>query len=809
MFVKRWITAIWIFCLSFTHAQDKTGIDRLFSSGQYDSVVACYRNLSLQQSLSSFGTSILHKIAKSFFYIGQPREALQIYQELTEQIPQDHLAYTAMLMDYALVLTETGQYRLSDSILHSVKAWLQPDSATRQKAEWYNRLGVLRVRQARYQEAKPLFDTALCIAVLLNDTALLSVLYTHMGMAERETGYFSKALGYYQRAWMIDSLRQNPYDLAVDALNIANVYNELGQFRKSLRYYEKAESCYTKIGDTTGLCLVYANKAVAYEEMGELSSSQQALRKALSMDRGDDLLGRAGMDLNLGILMIRQNEFEKAIPVLDSAYHLFSRLSRPVEQAYALCYTGRARSRLQDYAEAESNFREAIGLMQKSETPESGWIVYYEYARSAYHHGNITHALTLLDTTLQLTEKLRIRGGEEHLLTHFFENEFQQAYRFYAYLLIQKGCTRTALQISEKIKTRLIGQVTDTLFSGSSLSPVIRYFYYDSLWFAFMIKGDFVHVHPLKPGNAIPRLCADYYRLLSGGVNDERLKKTARKLYAILLQPLLKEWPDLQTLTIVPDGYLYYVPFETLIAGERYLIEDYPVRYLPSVESEKSFRQRWFNLYHHKLSSYLFFQSDYREMHDERYGELLPDLPSVIKEREHLQLHFRGESVHFYADPVFKSAVEKLNGRFADIVHIAAHAIHHVLYPEKSGLVFAGDRALGEDGFLTADEISRFSIQARLVVLSACQTSLGELLAGEGMTGLTRAFLVAGAASVISTLWKIEDLSAALIMERFYYYHKICRESVAKALQKAKSDGIRSGTLLPHQWGAYVLWGAD
>ena len=102
------------------------------------------------------------------------------------------------------------------------------------------------------------------------------------------------------------------------------------------------------------------------------------------------------------------------------------------------------------------------------------------------------------------------------------------------------------------------------------------------------------------------------------------------------------------------------------------------------------------------------------------------------------------------------------------IIHLAVHAIANELHPERAALVLLSDPAKGEDGFLQASEIVQLALDADLVVLSACDTAVGPVEGQEGIANLSKAFLLAGARTVISTLWSVEDDTALYLMKEFY-----------------------------------------
>jgi CHAT domain-containing protein len=128
--------------------------------------------------------------------------------------------------------------------------------------------------------------------------------------------------------------------------------------------------------------------------------------------------------------------------------------------------------------------------------------------------------------------------------------------------------------------------------------------------------------------------------------------------------------------------------------------------------------------------------------------------------------------------------------------------------PEQSSLVFTDLKSSGEDGFLHPSEISALKLDADLVVMSACRTGLGKLVRGEGMMGLTRSFMLAGAKSVMVSLWSVSDRSTSVLMDEFYRNLIGRNLSRASALQRAQLTLISDKKYShPFYWAPFILVG--
>jgi len=158
-------------------------------------------------------------------------------------------------------------------------------------------------------------------------------------------------------------------------------------------------------------------------------------------------------------------------------------------------------------------------------------------------------------------------------------------------------------------------------------------------------------------------------------------------------------------------------------------------------------------------------------------------------------------------DDATESAFKKaINHQF---IHLAVHAIANETRPERATLVLLSDPSHDEDGFLQASEIVQLPLNADLVVLSACDTAVGPLEGQEGVSTLSRAFLLAGTRTVVSTLWSVQDETTLYLMKVFY--RELTRnKSVPDALATAKRTMLKTfgpTKAIPYYWAGFTIEG--
>jgi CHAT domain-containing protein len=161
----------------------------------------------------------------------------------------------------------------------------------------------------------------------------------------------------------------------------------------------------------------------------------------------------------------------------------------------------------------------------------------------------------------------------------------------------------------------------------------------------------------------------------------------------------------------------------------------------------------------------------------------------------------------------FKANLEKATSADMSqyrILHFATHGILNSEHPALSGVVLSlvDEQGKPKDGFLKLKDVYNLNLPAELVVLSACQTALGKEIRGEGLVGLTRGFMYAGAKRVVASLWKVDDVATAELMERFYRGMLIDKERPAEALRKAQMSMAKQRRWSsPYYWAAFTLQG--
>ena len=293
-------------------------------------------------------------------------------------------------------------------------------------------------------------------------------------------------------------------------------------------------------------------------------------------------------------------------------------------------------------------------------------------------------------------------------------------------------------------------------------------------------------------------------------------REESRNLYNALLRPI-SESSQKETLVIIRDAGLHLVPFEGLEDGSgRYVVETHTVVYEPSATS-------WFLLaqegrrphaFKHALlavggvpySPQVLMQASLTRGYDPNE---LSDLPGSKDEVITADAALQGlNNTVLLGSSATESAFKRADLATYRIIHLAVHGFANTTDPDDSALVLLRDPGGAEDGILRVSEIVQLRLNADLVILSACDTAIGPVQGEEGIATLSRAFLLAGANAVISTLWSIED-DYSLVVMRHFYRHLAAHEPAAKALTEAKRDTLREFGLAaaPYHWAGFIFEG--
>ena len=331
--------------------------------------------------------------------------------------------------------------------------------------------------------------------------------------------------------------------------------------------------------------------------------------------------------------------------------------------------------------------------------------------------------------------------------------------------------------------------------------------------YCLVIGRDSAHIVPLADREAIESLVLAYLKTL-------KTKAASKAQAAALYDALLKGIPEVskkERIIIVPDGRLHLLPFDALVDRTgRYLVLSHTITYAPSATFLYLAKSAPAPSSQHALLGIGGIpyekNADLTKVATLRgyISSPLVDLPASKEEVLAAQAAISSDSDTILLGPsATKSAFEHSALDQHAIIHLAVHGVANEKHPERAALIFLNDLSSGDDGILEASEIVHLNTNADLIVLSACDTAVGRLQGEEGIANLSLAFQLAGAKTVVSTLWSIDDTTALYLMKRFYA-HLAEKNTVAHALTAAKKDMLRTygSQAVPYYWASFRLEGS-
>jgi CHAT domain-containing protein len=668
-----------------------------------------------------------------------------------------------------------------------------------------NELGAAYALKGRNKRARDAFGEALLWGQRMKSRRLITQTLCHIGNLWRKEGNLAEALSNHEEALRVGREAQLAQMIALALIEIGY------DLAKSSRHAEAIDH-FSQAVETGGPALplevrfrLHLGLAGSYETMGEWQRALDHYRRAIESLEGVRLEALTE-DRKLGYWQSRADAFDQAVSLLYKS-HQQSPLAGFDARAFDYSERSRARAFLDLLAEAKIDLRQGLSPDARREERD----IYQERIR-------INRALLAenLSRTRQAQLERELAATEERL------REFQQRVRL-------ENPVYAQIKHPEPVD---VEEVKKDLLDDQSL--MIEFLLGEKQSFAWAISRSECRMVALPARGIIEKAVRDYRRTISSPPKSEAAfadyRRRASHLYRLLLKPVEKQIHRAHKLIIVPDGILHYLPFESLTAGRAPLAETHAISYSPSASVLALLGREYGGERRDRLELLAYgnpiFSSRQLSSKSKSGGERSDVVRSLYAERgvRFAPLpHTRREVEAIVSQYPRNSAKSALGLEAAESrvkreplaryrrLHMATHGLIDERSPARSGLVFSLVGESEEDGVLQMSEIFNLRLDAEMVVLSACRTGLGRIVRGEGIVGLTRAFLYARALSVVVSLWDVQDSSTAEFMKRFYRHLRKGRKN-SDALRRARMDMIRSDILAyrhPYYWSAFVMAGRD
>jgi CHAT domain-containing protein len=656
---------------------------------------------------------------------------------------------------------------------------------------------------------------------------------------EASLGRYENAKTYAEEA-LRSIKRYGTRDWEAIALNrLGMIASKLGQYEEANKFLEES----LKISKSINYFSYIGTSLYGIgENLLRMNKPDEAVKHFKDALENFDIWDRSFMRrlcyLSLGYSYIRLNKNIEAKKSFESAIEIAVKAANPETQWRAYLGLGRIGENEGDNQKAFEHYAKAISIIEsmrakftdpslktifmkdKSSVYERMIRLLYKMQRTpeALHYLERARARVMLDMLAQkafssknreenelLNQERDLRKRIEEISTRqegiSFErpqepeeeiSELQKREKPISELEQLKSQHQAILEKLERLNSEVASLVSINPLKANEIQEMldsdtilVEYFIGIENRFIFVITKEKVLVVPLEidPEKLFQKIREFRAKAVEGITLDRLVTKAYENplsdLYDILIQPIEKEIFGKKNLIIVPHGMLHYLPFQALLSRDRkYLMESFIISYLPSATVLKYARAK------NRGNRLDLFAAG----NPVTGFDLLPAAEEEVREVSTL---FEKRLVLMGREAT-KASIKSQSPRY-DLLHLSTHGEMIESNPLKSNLRFTPSGR--DDGKLTVSEIFDMEIKANLVTLSACETALvkgetGDFPQGDDLVGLSRAFIHAGAPSVVASLWKVSDDSTVQLMKTFYQNLKSMPK--AEALRKAQLDLMKS-----------------
>lgn len=660
------------------------------------------------------------------------------------------------------------------------------------------------------------------VAPMLSKRAMVSLDFEDYGVAIETS---NKAINYLTRV-------QTRYpDFLMEAYGVNGLAYALTGDRKnaenciaSMRAM-KIENEESDLVRQTALIKIY----IALKEYGQAqnimtaNTSSAFLRFTNVIDYGYNMTARKLKNVEIPNKFMTAKVFYERGDRRMAARHYDELLKNPGFQnlgaavVIALYDRGRIAEKNGQTGEAAGLFRQAVDMIElqrstiSSEASKIGFVgdkqaVYHDLVKVLFADGQYEKAFEYVERSksralvdlLAAKKDFAAKGGDESEIHTVLAQQLTAESQAMNPDVVSDGPQTRSIQIKTKeyLQTKAPELASLVTVTSQSLSEIqtfipadevlVEYYYRDRDMYAFIVSQRDLKAIKLDSEGLWEDVQA--YRKMLETAQGDRHAELARKLYLRLFQPLESHLGQ-SRLIVVPHGALHYLPLNALHDGTGYLIDRYRIRIMPSASAIKYLHDK----YNNKTGGILAFGNP--DLGDPRHNLAFAqnEAVEVAKTRAASRVFLRKEATE---------AALRANGSKYAYIHFATHGVFNPQAPLKSALFLAPDGQF--DGMLTVDKLYSMRLNANLITLSACETGLSQIANGDDLVGLARGFLYAGAGAIVSSLWKVDDLSTSYLMTRFYT--AMDKADTGEALRMAQLDTLKKYPH-PYHWAAFQLTG--
>jgi CHAT domain-containing protein len=675
-----------------------------------------------------------------------------------------------------------------------------------------NLAALLHAARSEFAQAFDYYNQALAIRRAANDPRGEAETLRNLAIAHASASNYQSAIETFEDVLTRFRTLKDRYQEAVTLVQIGEFYLSLGDHEQAIRYARLSLPLHEANGDKTAQVHTLTNWGQAFAGQNKHREALERYQAAL------DLSAASGLGWQHVNTQALAAESEEALGRLPQALALYQEALGPMQSHGNRDGASRLLSRLGlvelqrgRLDQAATYLDEALESSQGLENPTAQAMALTALARLAHKRNDPAAARQQVERALALIEGIRARVDNRSLRATFLATRGDW-YEFYVSLLMEKRDTRAAFAGVERSRARSLTEMLQERQQQLQLQPLpterdidadtalIEYHMGAYGAWIFVLTREGIQAQPLPAQGSIEAEVRALRELLAkpGRATLGRYAQSSARLYRLCVGPVAAQIAGKKHLVIIPDGALHYVPFEALLtrdpsslafASLPYLLRERTISYAPSAAA-------WVTLQRRKPSS-----TQPREL--VAYGDPRGDLPGAAREATQIASLFTPASRTLFAgkQATRQNVITSPLPAHSRRVHFAAHG------RMREGPAGATGILLANGSVLNAVDILDLRWNADLVVLSGCETALGPRLRGEGILGLMRAFLYAGAASVAVSLWPVHDESTVDLMSDFYRKLRDGKGN-SEALREVKLGLIESGVYAhPYYWAPFVIAG--
>lgn len=663
-------------------------------------------------------------------------------------------------------------------------------------ARTLNNIGLVYSQLGEYSEALKFYQEALPLRQLIGDRLGESNTLQNIGISLDAIGQHSQALELLKISLEIRQDIGYISGIGASFTNIGLVYDHLGEYDRALTSYQQALAILKQIDNRPGIGRIFNSIGVTYERLNESTKALDFFQQALGLfEELGDKIGESIALGNIGYLLEQQNQSELAIAFYKKSVNLTEEIRRelqvlPLEKQESFTRTVADTYRaLADILLSRNRILEAQQVLE---------LLKVEELREFTHNiraGGQTTDLSMTATETEILQKHGTLIAFGRKIEECRESRCDQLSQLLDRRDVLLGeYNQTVENLEEEIRrrraeddafldpskfSRKAREIVDAKPGTVLIYPLILE---DKIWLLWAASGGIVksveipNVGQQQMGETVVK-----FRLL---LKDRRksmkeVQATGKQLYDWLIKPIESELQanEIENLVFSLDRVTRYIPLSALFDGDRYLVENYTISTILSAEL-----------------------TDMRDRipPDPETTQVLGlglsdavagfgSLPNVPKELDAIVKQDSSDPNGIYPglqflnqDFDFRTLRDNLYGH--KILHIATHGAFVPGSADKSYLLLGNGEKLAIPDIATLQDLA----DVHLVVLSACETALGgPAQDGTEIAGLSYYFLNSGAAAVMASLWKVDDLSTSLLMQQFYM--NLAQSTANKPVTKAEA----------------------